>query len=190
MRISDWSSDVCSSDLVHVLAVQAPRFGVAEHEFLPRTGDADVGQPALLLQPPALFHRARIGKQPFLHPRQEHQREFQTLRAVQGHQLHAVLAGLRLALAGLQRGIGEEGDQLAQARALVLVATHKARGDRDQLVEVLRSEEHTSEHQSLMRTSYAVFCLKKKKPQTNNTKIIKQTKTNKNNTPTKIKRTI
>src|SRR3546814_8603391 len=27
-----------------------------------------------------------------------------------------------------------------------------------------RSEEHTSELQSLMRTSYAVFCLKKKKP--------------------------
>src|SRR3546814_1215868 len=30
-----------------------------------------------------------------------------------------------------------------------------------------RSEEHTSELQSLMRTSYAVFCLKKKKPQPN-----------------------
>src|SRR3546814_8443447 len=28
---------------------------------------------------------------------------------------------------------------------------------------VFRSEEHTSELQSLMRTSYAVFCLKKKK---------------------------
>src|SRR3546814_11720153 len=28
-----------------------------------------------------------------------------------------------------------------------------------------RSEEHTSELQSLMRNSYAVFCLKKKKPQ-------------------------
>src|SRR3546814_16045769 len=28
---------------------------------------------------------------------------------------------------------------------------------------VLRSEEHTSELQSLMRNSYAVFCLKKKK---------------------------
>src|SRR3546814_6583225 len=28
----------------------------------------------------------------------------------------------------------------------------------------IRSEEHTSELQSLMRTSYAVFCLKKKKP--------------------------
>src|SRR3546814_2849445 len=31
-----------------------------------------------------------------------------------------------------------------------------------------RSEEHTSELQSLMRISYAVFCLKKKKTQTNN----------------------
>src|SRR3546814_1602136 len=29
--------------------------------------------------------------------------------------------------------------------------------------QVRRSEEHTSELQSLMRTSYAVFCLKKKK---------------------------
>src|SRR3546814_2680492 len=29
----------------------------------------------------------------------------------------------------------------------------------------VRSEEHTSELQSLMRTSYAVFCLKKKKKQ-------------------------
>src|SRR3546814_2170950 len=31
------------------------------------------------------------------------------------------------------------------------------------LEEVMRSEEHTSELQSLMRISYAVFCLKKKK---------------------------
>src|SRR3546814_6909012 len=31
------------------------------------------------------------------------------------------------------------------------------------IVAQLRSEEHTSELQSLMRTSYAVFCLKKKK---------------------------
>src|SRR3546814_7900534 len=34
---------------------------------------------------------------------------------------------------------------------------------------ILRSEEHTSELQSLMRNSYAVFCLKKKK-----TKILKR----------------
>src|SRR3546814_4540969 len=32
-----------------------------------------------------------------------------------------------------------------------------------QEIELMRSEEHTSELQSLMRTSYAVFCLKKKK---------------------------
>src|SRR3546814_10381568 len=32
-----------------------------------------------------------------------------------------------------------------------------------------RSEEHTSELQSLMRISYAVFCLKKKKESINNT---------------------
>src|SRR3546814_1469244 len=36
---------------------------------------------------------------------------------------------------------------------------------------VLRSEEHTSELQSLMRISYAVFCWKKKKqPSNNNTR--------------------
>src|SRR3546814_9540536 len=34
----------------------------------------------------------------------------------------------------------------------------------------LRSEEHTSELQSLMRISYAVFCLKKKKQNTQNKK--------------------
>src|SRR3546814_118733 len=41
----------------------------------------------------------------------------------------------------------------------------------------LRSEEHTSELQSLMRISYAVFCLKKKKKNTN-AEIYKQIQTN------------
>src|SRR3546814_7063435 len=48
----------------------------------------------------------------------------------------------------------------------------------------MRSEEHTSELQSLMRISYAVFCLKKKKKTTNhdiNTQN-PQTTTNKQNT--------
>src|SRR3546814_18691353 len=35
--------------------------------------------------------------------------------------------------------------------------------DREQVQDRQRSEEHTSELQSLMRISYAVFCLKKKK---------------------------
>src|SRR3546814_17203880 len=38
-----------------------------------------------------------------------------------------------------------------------------SRCKRDALPAELRSEEHTSELQSLMRISYAVFCLKKKK---------------------------
>src|SRR3546814_2604557 len=37
---------------------------------------------------------------------------------------------------------------------------------------VIRSEEHTSELQSLMRISYAVFCLKKKKKKTNTENVI------------------
>src|SRR3546814_19675223 len=40
--------------------------------------------------------------------------------------------------------------------------------DGDRIDAIVRSEEHTSELQSLMRISYAVFCLKKKK---NKTKI-------------------
>src|SRR3546814_6708232 len=46
-----------------------------------------------------------------------------------------------------------------------------------------RSEEHTSELQSLMRTSYAVFCLKKKTPKTLNGKYSQLTTlTHSNNT--------
>src|SRR3546814_7820988 len=40
-----------------------------------------------------------------------------------------------------------------------------------------RSEEHTSELQSLMRISYAVFCLKKKKKRTHNTYKCRHTTT-------------
>src|SRR3546814_4813835 len=43
------------------------------------------------------------------------------------------------------------------------------RADGTTYPEHLRSEEHTSELQSLMRISYAVFCLKKKNIYTNNT---------------------
>src|SRR3546814_1575899 len=40
---------------------------------------------------------------------------------------------------------------------------HHQRGCCEQPSGIARSEEHTSELQSLMRISYAVFCLKKKK---------------------------
>src|SRR3546814_9905684 len=46
-----------------------------------------------------------------------------------------------------------------QDRLDALLEENEGRGRRDRL---RRSEEHTSELQSLMRISYAVFCLKKK----------------------------
>src|SRR3546814_2041004 len=50
------------------------------------------------------------------------------------------------------------------AACLELATAYTARPVRDALDALLvRSEEHTSELQSLMRISYAVFCLKKKK---------------------------
>src|SRR3546814_3858797 len=49
-----------------------------------------------------------------------------------------------------------------------------------------RSEEHTSELQSLMRISYAVFCLKKKKLKTKYTKNTNNKKSPKINKTTHI----
>src|SRR3546814_4592033 len=46
---------------------------------------------------------------------------------------------------------------------LTVTSVQNARGQLEAAVLAWRSEEHTSELQSLMRTSYAVFCLEKKK---------------------------
>src|SRR3546814_8445282 len=71
-------------------------------------------------------------------------------------------------------GFGDEaGERLPPVAALHIVAAFDQRaarrvglvGRRQE-----RSEEHTSELQSLMRISYAVFCLKKKKNTRENTK--------------------
>src|SRR3546814_8131075 len=74
------------------------------------------------------------------------------------------------AAAQMQRGMWDAGVRLIQV-------ADPARWDS------LRSEEHTSELQSLMRISYAVFCLKKKKnlnitTTLNKTQIIINIKTN------------
>src|SRR3546814_3314942 len=47
--------------------------------------------------------------------------------------------------------------------ALPLQGERRRHEQQDRAVAAQRSEEHTSELQSLMRISYAVFCLKKKK---------------------------
>src|SRR3546814_5926203 len=114
MRISDWSSDVCSSDLP--FANQTPQSitlakaiisGEARRWHSPRRAACDPPGGKVRLRPhPAAFASHRPAKPVFQ----------------------------------------AEGDGIRQTAVAV------------------RSEEHTSELQSLMRISYAVFCLKKKKP--------------------------
>src|SRR3546814_9201089 len=123
MRISDWSSDVCSSDLG-----ADPRTLHQRRLVLRRLqGDPGLG---LVLR---LDHRQRCTPRPQrgLHPR-------------------ALLPG---------PGDRREGRRAAPGTSL---GVEMVRIDRLALRDA-RSEEHTSELQSLMRISYAVFCLKKKK---------------------------
>src|SRR3546814_6367325 len=127
MRISDWSSDVCSSDLrrekfLQQLAVtrlctrrQPQRglgFDLAEHRY----GDF------------ARLHRLQF----------EYDRELALERAGDHIGVEQVFH---------QRGPGPSSGN----------ASRQAWNS-----STSRSEEHTSELQSLMRSSYAVFCLKKK----------------------------
>src|SRR3546814_9750046 len=116
MRISDWSSDVCSSDLAGRLAHGVEIPGQAQD------ADRPVGPRSAACALPGLPFRAR------------------TRRLQRGPQHH--IGGIELAPRERERIGGE--------------ALHRR-------IFVGRSEEHTSELQSLMRISYAVFCLKKKK---------------------------
>src|SRR3546814_3695471 len=61
------------------------------------------------------------------------------------------------------RGIVSENGGRAQNLDVQFHCLWKECGLLDRLPDTARSEEHTSELQSLMRISYAVFCLKKKK---------------------------
>src|SRR3546814_8699766 len=79
------------------------------------------------------------------------------LRHVVGRQrLQVARLALFLAAHQAQARIGDRTQQLAAALLDHVVLAVTEEGE-------VRSEEHTSELQSLMRISYAVFCLKKKK---------------------------
>src|SRR3546814_3513931 len=110
MRISDWSSDVCSSDLQREGRLKHRESSQQQHEVDHQC-------------------RARHGTERPVHDDHEDHHEDQ--------------AEHRGDLAGSDR-IGAEA------------------GADGTLLQVLRSEEHTSELQSLMRISSAVFSLKKK----------------------------
>src|SRR3546814_7430245 len=98
---------------------------------------------------------------------------YTTLFRSLGHRLaHQVLHARQLrrrrvdvALAKLvdaHRGRADEGSHVRRdAAGFQVLQVVAQRGPLDRILD--RSEEHTSELQSLMRISYAVFCLKKKK---------------------------
>src|SRR3546814_5017536 len=108
--------------------------------------------------------RHRVGQE--LHDRQcrhrlagaalADQRHGFALGDIEAHVLHRVDGAARYAeadakIAHLQQGLHQSSPPAAGA------------GSGARSVAAVRSEEHTSELQSLMRISYAVFCLKKKK---------------------------
>src|SRR3546814_4788303 len=66
--------------------------------------------------------------------------------------------GLRVLAPHMQRAM-----RISDRIATLDLAAGAARAAADAAPFAIRSEEHTSELQSLMRISYAVFCLKKKK---------------------------
>src|SRR3546814_8994897 len=118
MRISDWSSDVCSSDLLpqHIRHAYA-----GENQVVPAGGLGCV--------------------------------------AVERTQKSVHIVDARWAHGG---GLGACNDgQVGRRGAKPFLGVLRRHGDMHEIAH-LRSEEHTSELQSLMRTSYAVFCLKKK----------------------------
>src|SRR3546814_7705707 len=83
----------------------------------------------------------------------------------------ALEAGLNLGRAALDSQLGD-----LNARAKEMAGKLSNASDTDMVMAITRlrerSEEHTSELQSLMRISYAVFCLKKKKQKNATRKLI------------------
>src|SRR3546814_1033866 len=74
-------------------------------------------------------------------------------------------------LADIERATGVLRDHAVQFLGRILRLDRRAHRQRHVLLPVERSEEHTSELQSLMRISYAVFSLKKKNYNKSSTKL-------------------
>src|SRR3546814_8216277 len=127
MRISDWSSDVCSSDLFN------------NHGILPNT---------LLFK--GLVIGGEIKTYPNLYTREVYDKTTDEMKEELG--FYTDVKTRPLIIDELRQAVREEVILLNGATTI------------DEMI-TFRSEEHTSELQSLMRISYAVFCLKKKKQQ-------------------------
>src|SRR3546814_2122997 len=121
MRISDWSSDVCSSDLLVILGIA---FFIVGGVIVFLLTDDDDGDSA----------------------------------SYQARPVSVVVATNEVAAGALADELIEQG-----GLRVVEIEVGEMVPGAVQSLNQLRSEEHTSELQSLMRISYAVFCLKKKK---------------------------
>ena len=85
--------------------------GARDVEPLPGPGEADVGQPALLLELGTVAERAGVREDPVLEAGEEHHRELQALGGVQRHQRDdAVL------VVGDLVGVGDQRDPLEEVR--------------------------------------------------------------------------
>src|SRR3546814_1833586 len=140
MRISDWSSDVCSSDL----GAEPADIGPHQHGGVLALGGRDeIG-----------VANAVIGLN----------RDVAALHRFTRHSARRQRGDQRTG----PRERGEAATRDGHSRAVevgfgVLGAHAGSPWGRSEKSRKTRSEEHTSELQSLMRSSYAVFCLKKKK---------------------------
>src|SRR3546814_6994026 len=121
MRISDWSSDVCSSDL-------------------------------------HLGHHGSGGRSHRIPSFVERERGERGIGSRRGRGPHGVSSVRKLTHDPTHHRVSGPADDLDVSADLQFL-TYSF----DRVQSCLRSEEHTSELQSLMRISYAVFCLKKKK---------------------------
>src|SRR3546814_6738169 len=130
MRISDWSSDVCSSDLRIVLKHSWGRSQVLASLLL-------IG--ALVTTPQMSVQAA-------------------SQSAVEENDGGMTRAVNRM-IGGIVSYARWPDGSLAANRQMCVVGTPRLA---PRMAPDTRSEEHTSELQSLMRISYAVFCLKKK----------------------------
>src|SRR3546814_4515552 len=119
MRISDWSSDVCSSDLDEESLEAFVEARVSNASASQELGAEHIAPPHL--SPPGTRRRAS---------------------------LRAESSGGRIVI-GFREG---KSHRLVELEECPVLAPEL----------VARSEEHTSELQSLLRISYAVFCLKNK----------------------------
>src|SRR3546814_118266 len=161
MRISDWSSYVCSSDLQEGLHAQQRR-AVARLEALRNQieqalvvgaadavvalgGVGEVEQGEALHQPADVAGDLGLEEVEGAGRREEGQRLHRRVRRRQH----------------LQQVRDEDAAGAVSDQVQFRLARHPGQAGRD-LSGGERSEEHTSELQSLMRISYAVFCLKKK----------------------------